>query len=43
LVYLKNGQIQLAKEQLTEALKLDPDFSGSDEAKKTVGAIKERR
>ncbi|MBW2339738.1 MAG: hypothetical protein JRF50_05210 [Deltaproteobacteria bacterium] len=43
LACFKHGQIQLAKEQPTKVLKINPGSSGAEEGKKTVAAIKERR
>ena len=40
LAYLKQGNRRAAKLSILEALKLDPNFSGADDAKKTLATIK---
>ena len=40
MAYYKNGNRDLAKRELTEALKIDPKFQGADEARATLNALK---
>ena len=40
MAYYKNGNRDLAKKELNEALKIDPKFQGADEARATLDALK---
>ena len=40
MAYHKNGNRDLAKKELAEALKIDPKFQGADEARATLNALK---
>jgi Tfp pilus assembly protein PilF len=40
MAYFKNGDKDLAKQELKKALELDPKFSGAEEAKATLKEIK---
>ena len=40
MAYHKNGNRDLAKKELNEALKIDPKFQGADEARKVLDALK---
>jgi tetratricopeptide (TPR) repeat protein len=40
MAYYKNGNRDLAKKELDEALKIDPKFQGADEARATLNALK---
>ena len=40
MAYYKNGNRDLAKKELNEALKIDPKFPGADEARATLNALK---
>ena len=40
MAYHKNGNRDLAKKELAEALKLSPNFPGADEAKTTLASLK---
>jgi Tfp pilus assembly protein PilF len=43
MAYFRNGHTSLAEKELSKALELSPTFDGSDEAKKTLAEIRERR
>ncbi|MGZ3595639.1 MAG: tetratricopeptide repeat protein, partial [Syntrophales bacterium] len=38
--YYKNGNLDLAKKELNQALKIDPNFEGAEEARETLKSIK---
>jgi Tfp pilus assembly protein PilF len=38
--YYKNGNFDLAKKELNQALKIDPNFEGAGEARGTLKLIK---
>jgi Tfp pilus assembly protein PilF len=40
MAYYKNGNHDLAKKELNDALKLSTDFPGADEARSTLNALK---
>jgi Flp pilus assembly protein TadD len=40
MAYYKNGEKDLAKNELKKALELDPKFPGAEEAKNTLTKIK---
>ncbi len=40
MAYYKNGNRDLAKKELNEALKIDPKFQGADEARATLNTLK---
>jgi Flp pilus assembly protein TadD len=40
MAYYKNGENELAKNELKKALELDPKFPGAEEAKNTLTKIK---
>ena len=40
MAYYKNGNRDLAKKELAEALKINPGFQGADEARATLAALK---
>jgi Tfp pilus assembly protein PilF len=40
MAYFKNGDKELAKKELAKALALDPKFTGADEARTTLQALK---
>ena len=40
MAYYKNGNRDLAKKELNEALKIDPKFPGADEARAALNALK---
>jgi Flp pilus assembly protein TadD len=40
MAYYKNGEKDLAKNELKKALELDPKFPGAEEAKNTLTQIK---
>jgi Tfp pilus assembly protein PilF len=40
MAYYKNGNLDLAKKELDQALKINPNFEGADEARATLRSIK---